>query len=68
MQATTDWSKTVRVAAVALFGTPSDQFLHQYGAPTIAIGALYQPKTLELCAQGDAICGDGKSPVAAHFV
>ncbi len=52
------------VAAVALFGTPSDQFLHQYGAPTIAIGPLYQPKTLELCAQGDAICGDGNSPVA----
>ncbi len=52
------------VAAVTLFGTPSDQFLHQYGAPTIAIGPLYQPKTLELCAPGDTICGDGNSPVA----
>jgi cutinase-like protein len=52
------------VAAVTLFGTPSDQFLHQYGAPTVAIGPLYQPKTLELCAQGDGICGDGSSPVA----
>ena len=52
------------VAAVTLFGTPSDQFLHQYGAPTVAIGPLYQPKTLELCAQGDSICGDGNSPVA----
>lgn len=53
------------VAAVTLFGTPSDQFLHQYGAPTIAIGPLYQPKTLELCAQGDGICGAGTNP-AAH--
>ena len=52
------------VAAVTLFGTPSDQFLHQYGAPTIVIGPLYQPKTLELCAQGDSVCGDGTSPVA----
>ena len=52
------------VAAVTLFGTPSDHFLQQYGAPLIAIGPLYQPKTLELCAQGDAICGEGGSPVA----
>ena len=52
------------VAAVTLFGTPSDQWLGQYGAPPIAIGPVYQPKTLELCAQGDAICGDGNSPLA----
>ena len=52
------------VAAVTLFGTPSDQFLHHYGAPTITIGPLYQPKTLELCAQGDGICGNGNDPVA----
>lgn len=53
------------VAAVTLFGTPSDQFLRKYGAPTIAIGPLYQPKTLELCAPGDGICGSGGDP-AAH--
>lgn len=52
------------VAAVALFGTPSNQWLGQYGAPSIAIGPLYRPKTLQLCAPGDAICGDGSSPVA----
>jgi cutinase len=52
------------VAAVTLFGTPSDQFLGQYGAPPIVIGPLYKPKTLELCAQGDSICGAGNSPVA----
>ncbi len=52
------------VAAVTLFGTPSDQFLQKYGAPTIAIGPLYAPKTLELCAPGDAVCGSGGDPVA----
>ena len=52
------------VAAVTLFGTPSTQFLQRYGAPLITIGPLYQPKTLELCADGDGICGPGGSPVA----
>ena len=52
------------VAAVTLFGTPSDQFLQKYGAPTIVIGPLYQPKTLELCAPGDGICGNGSDAVA----
>ncbi|OBI97085.1 cutinase family protein [Mycobacterium sp. 1465703.0] len=47
------------VAAVALFGTPSGQFLHKYNAPPLTIGPLYQPKTLQLCAQGDPICGPG---------
>ncbi len=52
------------VAAVVLFGTPSDQFLTRYGAPSIAIGPSYQPKTIKLCAPGDGICGGGNSPVA----
>jgi cutinase len=52
------------VAAVTMFGTPSDQFLQQYGAPPIVIGPLYKPKTLELCAEGDSICGAGGSPVS----
>nr|WP_142280846.1 cutinase family protein [Mycobacterium saskatchewanense] len=54
------------VAAVTLFGTPSDQFLKKYGAPTIAIGPLYQPKTLELCAPGDGVCGNGGTDAFAH--
>ncbi|WP_082960549.1 MULTISPECIES: cutinase family protein [unclassified Mycobacterium] len=55
------------VAAVTLFGTPSGQFLDKYHAPPLVIGPSYQPKTLELCAQGDPICGsgDGSDP-AAH--
>jgi cutinase len=52
------------VAAVALFGKPSAQFLQSYAAPAIVIGPLYQPKTIDLCAQGDAICDGG--PTFAH--
>lgn len=44
------------VAAVALFGKPSAQFLQSYGAPAIVIGPMYQPKTIDECAQGDTIC------------
>jgi len=55
------------VAAVTLFGTPSPQFLSQYGAPQITIGPLYQAKTIELCADGDDICtGAGTAPNLAH--
>jgi cutinase len=56
------------VAAVVLFGEPSDQFLQENGAPAIAIGPLYAPKTLSLCADGDAICNGAPSggPGIAH--
>jgi hypothetical protein len=52
------------VAAVTLFGMPSGPWLQKYGAPVINIGPLYQPKTLELCAPGDGICGDGNDAFA----
>jgi cutinase len=54
------------VAAVTLFGTPSAQWLQNYGAPAIVIGPLYAPKTLELCAAGDTIC-DGEAGGAPSF-
>lgn len=55
------------VAAVTLFGTPSGDFLQKYHAPPLVIGPLYQPKTIELCAQGDPICGSGNGDdFAAH--
>jgi cutinase len=47
------------VAAVALFGTPSSRFMNQVGAPPIAVGPLYLPKTTELCTPGDPVCSDG---------
>jgi len=56
------------VAAVTLFGKPSAEWLQNYGAPAIAIGPLYAPKTDDLCAPGDTICnGDpGGAPSFAH--
>jgi cutinase len=56
------------VAAVTLFGTPSNQFLSDSGAPVITIGPLYVPKTIKQCAQGDTICNGAPPgpPTAAH--
>jgi cutinase len=56
------------VAAVVLFGTPSNQFLADAGAPTIAIGPLYVPKTIQQCAPGDTICNGAPPgpPTGAH--
>ncbi|OBK18521.1 cutinase family protein [Mycobacterium asiaticum] len=53
------------IAAVALFGTPSQKFLSHLNAPPIVIGGTYQSKTVQLCAPGDGICGTGNDP-AAH--
>jgi hypothetical protein len=56
------------VAAVALFGKPSAQWLGSYGAPAIAVGPLYAPKTIDECAPGDTICDGtpGGPPSPAH--
>jgi len=55
------------VAAVTLFGKPSNGFLDlvDRSAPPITIGQLYSAKTIELCAPGDPVCGGGLSR-AAH--
>jgi hypothetical protein len=53
------------VAAVALFGTPSSNFMNSVGAPPLVIGPLYMAKTTELCAAGDPVCSDG-GDWAAH--
>jgi cutinase-like protein len=44
------------VAAVVLFGKPSDQFMSSIGAPPVVIGPLYVPKTMDLCIPDDTIC------------
>jgi len=56
------------VAAVVLFGKPSDQWLRDAGAPTVVIGPLYVPKTIDLCADGDTICNGAPlgGPTLAH--
>lgn len=49
------------VAAVALFGKPSNGFLNlvDRSAPPITIGQAYASKTIELCAAGDPVCSVG---------
>jgi cutinase len=58
------------VAAVALFGQPSEAWTSQYGAPPIAIGPAFASKTIQLCAQGDTICDGtpGGGGGFAHFL
>ena len=55
------------VAAVALFGKPSNSFLNfiDRNAPPIKIGHLYQRKTIDLCVAEDPVCsatGNDKRP------
>ncbi|MGH3674975.1 MAG: cutinase family protein [Mycobacterium sp.] len=47
-----------KVAAVALFGKPSPQFMETIGEPPVEIGPLYAPKTIDLCVANDPICAD----------
>jgi cutinase len=56
------------VAAVVLFGTPSDGFLNlvAHDAPPITIGHLFATKTLEVCNPGDPICFPGGMDRSAH--
>lgn len=57
------------VAAVTLFGKPSNGFLNlvDHSAPPIAIGHLYTGKTLDLCAAQDPVCSSGQGfSRAAH--
>ncbi len=44
------------VAAVAVFGNPSDRYL---GAPISAISPWYGAKAIDLCAPGDPVCSPG---------
>lgn len=56
------------VAAVALFGKPSNGILNlvQRDAPPIVIGAPYAAKTIDLCAPADPVCQAGSLDRAAH--
>jgi Cutinase len=52
------------VAAVALFGKPSTQFMSIINQPPVTIGPLYAAKTIELCVPGDPVCSDAGNPGA----
>jgi hypothetical protein len=53
------------VAAVVLFGTPNERAMNFLNEPPVAIGPLYQTKTLQVCAAEDPVCSDGLN-FAAH--
>ena len=53
------------VAAVVLFGKPSNQFMNMVGQPPLTIGPLYAGKTIDLCVANDPICADN-GEFAAH--
>jgi cutinase len=44
------------VAALALFGNPSDRYL---GAPVSTVSPWYGAKAIDLCAPGDPVCSPG---------
>jgi cutinase len=44
------------VAALALFGNPSDRYL---GAPVSTLSPWYGAKAIDLCAPGDPVCSPG---------
>lgn len=56
------------VAAVALFGKPSNGFLQMINvsAPPVTVGKLYAGKATELCIPEDPICSPSGSDNTAH--
>lgn len=56
------------VAAVALFGKPSNGFLQTIptAAPPITVGHLYAGKTMSACIPEDPICSPGGTDNGAH--
>ncbi|OBJ14425.1 cutinase family protein [Mycobacterium colombiense] len=53
------------VSSVVLFALPNEKAMNFFGEPPVAIGPLYQAKTLQVCAAEDPICSDGMN-FAAH--
>jgi hypothetical protein len=53
------------VSSVVLFGTPNVRAMNFLGEPPVAIGPLYQAKTIKVCAPEDPVCSDGMN-FAAH--
>ncbi len=47
------------VTSVVLFGTPNTRAMNFLGEPPLAIGPLYQAKTIKVCAPEDPVCSDG---------
>ena len=56
------------VAAVALFGKPTNGFMNtiQSTAPPITIGHRYTAKTVEMCVDGDPVCSADPGDASLH--
>ena len=53
------------VSSVVLFGMPNVRAMNFLNEPQVAIGPLYQGKTIKVCAPEDPVCSDGMN-FAAH--
>jgi hypothetical protein len=53
------------VSSVVLFGMPNVRAMNFLNEPPVAIGPLYQGKTIKVCATEDPVCSDGMN-FAAH--
>jgi cutinase len=53
------------VSSVVLFGMPNVRAMEFLNQPQVAIGPLYQGKTIKVCATEDPVCSDGMN-FAAH--
>jgi cutinase len=60
---------TKHIAAVALFGKPSNGFLNSIdrSAPPVTVGNLYAAKTIDQCVPGDPICSPTGNDNGAHL-
>jgi hypothetical protein len=54
------------VAAVALFGKPSNRFMKAINDPPITIGPQYVAKTIDLCVDNDLVCDSTGRSFSAH--
>ncbi|WP_191499472.1 cutinase family protein [Mycobacterium simulans] len=53
------------VSSVVLFGMPNVRAMEFLGQPPVAIGPMYQAKTIKVCAAEDPVCSQGMN-FAAH--
>jgi cutinase len=53
------------VSSVVLFGLPNVRAMEFLNEPQVAIGPLYQAKTIKVCAPEDPVCSDGMN-FSAH--
>jgi cutinase len=54
------------IAALALFGMPSVEYVNSHGSPAIGVGQSYLAKTINLCVPEDPVCTPGGFDGMAH--